>query len=179
MYQKIGLNIIAILCLGVFQIAFIANLPGWLSAIDLILVALVFVLSLNSLPESIVWAIGIGWVSDALSFYPFGLNIIILSLTAFFGYLLLTYVLTNRSLYSFVALASLMFIIKEMLKFILLFSAKLFWQIDVENIFSDLSYLKYKSMGLAIDLFLVIIIFNFINFASYRLRPVFLLKNRK
>lgn len=178
MYQKISLNIIFIFGLAVAQAALISGLPGWLSAVNLILIALIFVLSLNDLELAFWYAIGAGWLLGIISFLPFGLNMTTLALVTLLIYFLLNYLLTNRSLYSFVMLTIISTFAYEILYYILLYIDKLFINLDIDVPIFNVNFFKFKLFGLFLNMIFVVVIFNVINFFSYRLRPVFLAKKK-
>lgn len=179
MYKKIGLNIIFIIGLAMAQSALVSGLPGWLSAVNLVLIALIFVLSLNDLGRALWYAIGTGWLLSVFSFLPFGLSLATLVIVTLLIYLLFNYVLTNRSLYSFLMLTILSTVAYEILFYILLYIDKLFINPEIDLPALNINFLKYKLFGLLLNIFFVIVVFNVINFFSYRLSPVFLIKKKK
>lgn len=174
MIKKIIYNIIFIIFLVIFQIAFINNLPARLNNLNLILVVLIFILSLINLNYAFVWVIGLGWLLSIFLFAPFGIHLISLFLTIIFCNLLLISFFTNRSLYSFLVLVGLATIIYEFFLNSLNYLVDLF---SKENLLIiNHSFWLDKISQLFLNLVATIIIFYFINFISKKFRPTFLLK---
>jgi len=172
MYLKIFLNLILIYILSVWQISFIAALPFGISYFNLILVILIFILMLGGFKLSLWWAIGAGFLLDTYSFLPFGAYLFSLFLTVLLANFLLANFFTDRSLYSFIALTF----------FSTLFYSLLFYLLAYLFSFPEIkiSFLREKEFWLAMgfqslfNLLFVFFLFYIVNFASKRLKPVFL-----
>ncbi|MDO9399179.1 MAG: hypothetical protein Q7T79_00615 [bacterium] len=177
MLKKIIYNIVLIIFLVIFQIAFINNLPAGLNNLNLILVVLIFILCLVNLNYALAWVIGLGWLLSIFLFVPFGMYLISLFLTIVFSNLLLTNFFTNRSLYSFLTLTGLATIIYEIFLNSFNYLVNLF---SKENLLIiNWSFWSDKISGLVLNLLVVAILFYFINFFSKRFSPTFLLKYNK
>ncbi|MBU1870593.1 hypothetical protein KKF17_00495 [Patescibacteria group bacterium] len=113
MLKKSIYNIILIVVLAIFQIAFINNLPARFDNLNLILVVLIFILILVNFNYAIIWAISMGFLLDIFLFSSFNSHLISLFFTITFSNLLLISFFTNRSLYSFLVLTGLATIIYE------------------------------------------------------------------
>ncbi len=172
MYLRIFLNLILIYILSVWQISFIAALPFRISHFNLILVILIFILMFSGFKLSLWWAIGAGFLLDTYSFLPFGVYLISLFLTVLLANFLLANFFTDRSLYSFMALTF----------FSTLFYSFLFYLLTYIFSFPEIkvSVLGGKEFWLALgfqlffNLLSVFLLFYIVNFASKRLKPVFL-----
>lgn len=153
--------------------AFVPGLPGWLPQTDLVLVFLLFVLALSGLKPALLFALLIGYLSDSLSFLPFGLHAFSLLIAVLASFFLLTSFLTNRSLYSFLALT--------------VFATIVLWLSErlVDLVLSSLagqdSHLLWLGGGLVsllaklvLNSVLVVVSFQLVNFLTHKLKPVFL-----
>lgn len=177
MLKKIIYNIILIIILAIFQIAFINSLPAGLNNLNLVLVVLIFILGLINLDYALAWAIGLGWLLGIFLFAPFGIHLVSLFLTIIFSNLLLTNFFTNRSLYSFLALVGLSTIIYEI--FLTSFSY-LFNLFNKENLLIiHWDFWLDKLSQMALNLLATIALFYFINFISKKFSSAFLLKYGK
>ena len=177
MYIKIILNILLIMALAVVQLSFVSGLPGWLKFLNLILIALVFVLAVADLKLALWWGLGAGLLLDIFSFQPFGIYMVCLGLTLLAANFLSKNFFTDRSLYSFFALIFFSSFIFEFFFIFLNYLAQPSGGGEVAflnyNFWS--SFLKQTIVNLAA----VAVIFYALNFISKRLRPVFLVRQRK
>lgn len=178
MLKRIVLNFLIVLGLSTAQLAFIGGLPDIFSGLNLVIAALVFTLALKDFTSAALIAVGIGFIEDIYSFHPFGLHLISLFLTITLINFLFVSFLTNRSLYSFIALVTL---------------ANLIYIFVQEALTLGLNYYSGGGGGLALgmnfwtnavyaiilNLFLTVIIFYLINFISQRFKPVFLVRLRQ
>jgi cell shape-determining protein MreD len=175
MYSKIILNILLIFTLTFIQFSFISALPGWFHDINLLLIALIFILGLSGLNLALWWAIGIGIILDTFSFTPFGIYLFSLCLVVFLSNLLLINFFTNRSLYSFLALTLFIFVLYVFILSFVNYFLRLF-NFDADYFpFSDIFGLNLLAQ-IFWNLFFVVIIFYAINFISNRFKPAFLIK---
>jgi hypothetical protein len=173
MILKIVINSILIIGLSLAQISFISGLPIPISYLNLILVALIFILGFADLNLAIWWALGTGFMLEIFSFLPFGIYLMSLCLTVIIANLLLNYFFTNRSLYSFVVLAALATIsYKSIFNFSIFMSS-----------FGD----KYTVAGganfwvsilwqIVLNSLVTFIVFYILHFLGRNFRPVFLHK---
>ena len=178
LYRQILFNAILIIALLIIQRAFIGELPGMFNNLNLVVVVLLFVLVLGGLKLSIIWSIAIGFLLDVFSFEPFGLYLITLSITILAAYFLLNSFFTNRSLYSFLALATLTIVINEFCWQVSLSFLKLFGYDRSVSILSLDFFLNFLAQ-LFLSLLAIIIIFQTVNFISHKLKPVFLFRPKK
>jgi rod shape-determining protein MreD len=177
MYTKVIINIILIFALVSIRLSFISALPGWFNSFNLILAIIIFILALGSLKLALWWAIGAGVLLDIFSFSPFGVFLISLCLAVVIVNFLLTNFFTNRSLYSFFALIIFFTLFYEFILNIVFYFLRL---ISSEAAFFmlNINFWKNLSTQIVLNLIAVLIIFYAINFASNRLKPAFLAKNK-
>ena len=173
MYKKIIINILLIVVLAVAQLSFLGSLPFWLNRLNIILVILIFILSLGGLNNSLWLAAGAGLLLDIFSFSAFGVNMTSLILTVLAANILLINFFTNRSLYSFIAL---IFFSTVIYKIFLGLTIYLYEAIGGREYFSLFNSGFFVSLGreIAVNLLAILIIFYGFNFASKKLKPVFL-----
>lgn len=177
MYFKAALNAILILGLASIQFSFISGLPAWFNSLNIILIALIFVLSLYGIDTAFWWAIGAGFFMDIFSFSPYGIYLAGLCLATIAAYFLLNNFFTNRSLYSFLALTFMTTILYELVLNFLDFLIKSFFADNVYFFMKKAFWLGLVSQ-IALNLIFVIIIFYFINLTSNKLKPAFLVKKK-
>jgi cell shape-determining protein MreD len=175
-YLKIFFFLVFGWLLVMFQLGFINGLLSLVSGANLVIVILIFILGLKNGKEAFVWALWLGVLLDIFSFYFFGLYTISLSLTVFFSYFLLDRFFTNRSLYSFLTLVLFADLFFRLLIFIFVYLFSLF---GVLNFVLVSNWWLRQSHGIAVDLFLTIIIFYGLNLISRNLKPVFLFRKRR
>ncbi len=178
MYSKIFLNSIFALALVICQLAFISGLPWWFSKINLILAVLVFILALRDFKTAAVWVIVIGFLLDLYSFLPFGFYLVGLFLTLLLADFLLTGFFTDRSLYSFLALIFFSTIFYEFFLNLMIYFGNFFS--ERANFFLlEKSFWLSVSAQIILNSITVFCIFYVISFVSKKLKPVFLIRNKK
>lgn len=175
MYLKIIFNAALFFILVVFQLAFVSGLPGWLPYLNLILVTLIFILVLSGVNAALWWAAAIGLFLDSFSFLHFGVYFASFGLTIAAANLVLVNFLTNRSLYSFLALAVFSTLFYELFfRFLSRLSSLI---LGKENFFPfDFNFAFSLAKELGLNILLVSLIFYLLNFASDKLKPVFLVR---
>lgn len=173
MAAKIITNIILIISLAVVQIALISGLPGVAGNLNLVLVILIFILGFSSFDFAVWWAVGISFLLETFSFLPFGAYLFSLSLTIIIANWLLNYFFTNRSLYSFLALAGLATIIYEL---IINFFVLVFVEINLSTSMVDGNFWFSMLEQIGLNLLFTFIIYYIIYFLGKNLKPVFLIK---
>jgi cell shape-determining protein MreD len=178
LFKKIFLNILSIICLAVFQLSFISELPGIFNRLDMILVILVFILVLGGLKLAIIWSISIGFLVDLLTFHPFGINLVTFTLTILVAFFLLNSFFTNRSLYSFLALVTVTILVNEIIWTFILSLLKLFDYHSPNTLFSKIFFTDLFVRE-ALSIAVTIILFQSINFISQKFKPVFLFKPKR
>ena len=177
MYSKIIINTILILFLVIIQLSFISGLPAGLNNLNLILVILIFILALINLNLAVWWAIGIGILLDMFSFAPFGLYLVCLSLTIIIANFLLINFFTDRSLYSFFALAGLATVVYGILLAVIVYLLQFIGGGEVSLILNKNFWLdQLRQLGL--NLIATLVIFYFVSFIGKRLKPVFLARHK-
>lgn len=175
MYFKIVLNFFIILFLVVVQFGFVSAMPFFYSGSNLLLVAIIFVQALFDEELAWFWVLGIGMIFDVMSFSFFGTHILAYSAAFFVVNILQKNYFTNRSLYSFFALATMA---------TLSFKLALFSTASLYSFFSGQSSLDFSQnffwqgelYSLMANLGLVFIAYVLVNFMTKKLKPVFLLK---
>ncbi len=104
MVQRIGrilFLIITCLSLAILQEHLVSSLPAGFRHLNLGLLAAIFSLFLFGLKPALRFVLIFGFFLDSLSFYFFGLQIIVLFLSVLAAYIVLKDWLTNKSLYAF------------------------------------------------------------------------------
>jgi rod shape-determining protein MreD len=175
MYKNILFAAFAIAILLSVQIAFINNLPTYFNTLNLILIILIYILALSEFKNALWWAIGIGLGLDIISFLPFGIYILSLVLTTIICYLLLYNFFTNRTLYIFLAFTVFFTATFKLIFFSINYLIKIF-NIDTINFYFDLAFWQQQLYGILINMLAVLVVFYALNFASNKLKPVFLRK---
>lgn len=173
MLGKIILNSILILCLVAVQLGFLSGLPGWLSYTNLALVILVFLLGLYNLNMALAWAAAAGLLIDFFGFDLFGAHTVAFITAAIITDLLLVNFFTNRSLYSFLALATLAFLCYEIILLLFINGNSLITGGTIALI-PQTSFFMVKAGSLIMNLAAVSIIFFMLAFASKKFKPGFL-----
>lgn len=176
-FWKIFSNLLLPFLLSVVQLSFINSLPVWLDSGNLVLVILLFVLAFSGLSRAWLWAIVSGAILDVYSFSPFGMNIAGLFLAVAAAFFLLTYVFTNRSLYSFLAITAVISVIHSLSLAAIIFFAGGTANDSLPQL--DSGYWHQFGSGIILNMFAALVIFYLINSISRRLQPVFILKSYK
>jgi rod shape-determining protein MreD len=175
MFLRNFLKILFISILAVFCLAFMSGLPSFFSFINLPVVVLIFILGLYGLPQALFWGFGLGLIFDVYSFLPFGVHLFSYVLILWLANFLLVSFLTNRTLYSFWALIIFSDISFLMMKYLL--SGLVFFVTKNDLVFDfSTNFWLYNFYGLLLDLLLVAVIFNALNYLGKRVGPVFLRK---
>jgi len=176
MFKKIWQIIIFIIFisfLAVIQFSLISAAPGIFGQINLGLLVLIFTLFFFGFRASIFLVLLFGFWFDLMTFKFFGFYTISLFFSALLGYWILNNWLTNRSLYSFLAL---MFITTVFYNF---FSALLFYFTAPERSFLLGSGDFWLGLGYQLiwNLLAAILLFNLATTLIKKLKPFFLEKN--
>lgn len=178
LYRQILINLILIMSLVMLQLAFVGELPGMLSDLNLVIVTLLFVLVLSGLRHSIVWAITAGYLLDVLTFQSFGLYLVTLTLTILVAYFLLNSFFTDRSMYSLIVLTFLTTLINEIFWLLIVNLLKLIG-LESSISFFNLDFLSNLIAQLVLNVIACVLIFQTVNFISHKLKPVFLIRSKK
>lgn len=162
--------------IAITQLSFIDSLSGFWGQINLVFLALTFVLFFLDLNNALVFAIILGLFLDFFSFHTFGFHLSLLLLSVFILHLLLINWFTNRSFYSLVALSAIAIIISRILGAIILMITSA-WGPD-KAIFVFLHWFWWRQMlwQVLTSFILTLLLFNLMNILSYRLKPFFLAK---
>jgi hypothetical protein len=177
LYFKIILLAIAIILLGAIQLSLIKALPYPANALNLVIISVVFILLLADWHSALWWSFGLGLMLDFYSFAPFGLNLLSLAGTLFVTNFLLTNFLTNRSLYSFVILNAVAYLVYEIIIYALYFGLAFLIGESLPLIF-DFNFFSGQVFGLALNLIVVSFLFYLLNFVSRRYLPFFLIRKK-
>ncbi|MFA6394064.1 MAG: hypothetical protein WCW25_04295 [Patescibacteria group bacterium] len=176
MLNKIIYFFFLILGLCTLQIAFIGGLPSVFSGLNVVIVALIFILALKDFSRAAILAVGAGLIEDVYSFSPFGLHIVSFFLTLLAVHFLYVSFFTNRSLYSFLALASLASLTYILLEKITAIFAGYFSGQAIS--FFGWGFLSSIFRAVVLNVLLAAAVFYVINFISHRFKPVFLVRRR-
>lgn len=174
MIFRIAINILSMAILFWLQSGFISGLPLLFSHINIILIALVFILILRGLPIALYWALALGLLFDFYFFLPAGSHLLIFIIGISLVNIFLTSVFTNRSLYSFLALSGLMIVVCRLCFYLIGYSeqfitGKAFMQFSSQTLWSE-------AAGLMINLIITAILFYLVSAVSKQLKPVFVKK---
>lgn len=173
MYFKIFFHFILALLVSLIQLTLIQPLFSWFGYFNLVLVALLFVLSLSGFNKAIIWAFVVGFVYGVYGFFPSPVFIIYFLLALIIVDFLLRNFFTDRSLYSFLALTLILVFI-----FNLFFYATLYiwhwYSLDLTFFLLSKGFWINFLKGMIYNFGLVFICFYFFNFISNRLSAVFL-----
>jgi rod shape-determining protein MreD len=177
MYGRIIVNSLSVILLTMIQVGLVHALPGWLSGLNILILAIIFISVLSNFTYAWWWAVGAGIILDTFSFLPFGIYLISLALTALVIDYLWKSFFTNRSIYSFISLTFFAFIVY---KIILYISTTLISLVLTQSFLIEISmkFWERELYALIVNLVFVILIFYLFTFASKSLRPVFLIKAR-
>jgi len=176
MYFRLAIKILLILLIPAVQFSFIAGLPAGLNNLNIILLAIIFILALSGFGKSVWWALSMGIFMDIISFSAFGLFTLSFLLVAITANFLLDHFFTNRSLYSFIALTTLTICFYNLIYYIFKYLGGF---LNDKIILSGINENFWYSLlaQIVFNLLAVLIIFYVINYSSNRLKPVFLQKN--
>lgn len=177
MINKYLINTILIIGLVFIQLSFISSLPGYFNGLNLIIVALVFLLVLEGLNPSFYYIMVAGLIYDFFSFQLFGTHLLSFLLSLILINFLLINFFTDRSLYSFLALTFFAIIGQEIFLNLIEYASRFLLSSDYYNILTW-QYYKLLVGKLAVNLILSLLLFYFMSFASAKLKPVFLRSNR-
>lgn len=148
---KLILNIFLIILAVIFQVSFLNSLTQGLTLINLPLIIIILLIFFSLFKWAWLWTLGTGILLDFFSFLHSGQTTLSLLLVFLIIYLLLTFVFTQRSLYSLIFLGVLATAFYQLS----LFSFnKLFYSlgfIDYEIIFSSF-YLKQLGWQILVSL---------------------------
>lgn len=175
MLKSAVINFLIVLGIASVQLAFIGGLPDIFTGLNLIIAALVFTLALKDFSSAAIIAVGVGLVEDIYSFQPFGLHLFSLFLTLLIINFLYVSFFTNRSLYSFVALATLGNLIYIFLEKIASLGLNYYLGAG-EGLALGKNFLFSALNSVILNIFFIIAVFYIINFISQRFKPVFLVR---
>lgn len=175
MYLKFLFSFLSVLLLSVLQISFFNSVPEHFDSVNLILVALVFVLVIFGFNFSFWWILSAGVLLDLFSFNFFGLNILSLFFSILVINFLLNNFLTNRSIYVFLILIIVATITHDFFFNFFIFMID-FFSGEKINFFVNSLFWKKELARLIFNSISVLILFYLFILISRRLRPVFLEK---
>jgi rod shape-determining protein MreD len=175
MYLKIALSAIIVPIIFAIQTALINGLPEAFH-FNLILVFIIVVLLTLGRDEALWFSIGFGFLHDLYFVDYFGANIIILTSMVFFASLLLARFFTNKSAYSFLALALFGSIFYDLFFYIINFVYTRMLSGKQAGISFEINF---EIMRIFLNLIATLILFYIINYFSNRMKPVFLIKKQK
>jgi len=174
-YRLLIFNVLAALILVFIQQGLLTGLPFGLASLNLPLVALIFILVFTDLKTAFYWAVGLGFLLDLFTFYPFGAHLLSFSLTLLVVFLLLEKFFTNRSLYSFLALITAASVFYQL--FLLITAGLINLFTGAAGVDLGINFWLFAGRELVFNLTAAIAIYYFQNFLSNRLKPVFLQKS--
>lgn len=178
MKKEILLHLFLGLFTCIFQVAFVRNLLPPLDALNIVTIAIVYVLVIKNYKFALFWTILTGLTLDIIHFTPFGIYTAI-SLTSFILLdILYTNYFTDNSLYSVSVLFAAFMLTQESIFAI------------INNTLSTLGFINYSKISintfltneisnLFLNLVLIAISFYFISFFSSNLTTTFLKSSKK
>jgi len=173
MYLKIIGFIFVVLIVSFLQVSFVASLPLYFNGLNLMLVYLLFSLLIYEFEITVYLAAGLGLVMDIYSFSFIGSYIACLIIGVAMINFLQKNFLTNRSLYSLLALFSIFYIYFR-LYFIVIDNVLTTLKKVTPNIIFSNSYFTHEASLLLANLALVAVAFYILNLTSKSLKPTFL-----
>lgn len=176
MYFKIIFNVIAISFLAVIQIGFISALPGWPAYANLAVVVLIYILGFWGLKYALVWGVGTAFILDIYSFSFFGLHSLGFLAALLLANFLLNSVFTNRSLYSFAAIAALAGLAYKLLLFLGVFFIDRLRGEAFANFF-EYGFWRGAAIEIIMNIIIAVICFYILVYLGTSLKPALL--NRK
>lgn len=172
-YIKFFLNALLIIFLCLFQVSAILALPFPFNKINLLIIAIVFVLFIYDFEMAFFWTVLSGLLLDFYAFSSSGANFISLILSLVIINFLFKNFLTDRSLYSFFALSTISLIVYEIGYLLVNFLFFIFGQKEMIIEFGR-SFFMNLFYGLLLDWLVVFLVFYIFNFFSKRYKPFFL-----
>lgn len=175
-YFKMSILGVLLLLMVLVQSTIGGALPLWFRHLNLVLTSIIIILIMFGFRAAAWVSLFLGLLLDYLSFRWFGAYTISLFLSASAADFILVNWLTNRSIYSFIALAGLTIVGYNFLLYLLFYFS--------EVLFKDLSFFVLSEnfwIGLALEIFwgclLVFLFFFYHNSTTNRWRPFFLKGN--
>lgn len=155
----------------ILQLALESSFNFLSGKINLVLIALVFLVNLEKFDFVAWFAVGAGLLSDVYSATPFGIMSLSLFFTAVICFVLFNNFFTNYSFYSIMILGLIAIISYHFLFF--LFSASLFF-FGLSDFFPQIDYLyRIFYQVMATELLMAISYYIF-NLSSRRFKPIFI-----
>lgn len=173
MYLKLLSYLFFTLSVAFLQISFVPVLPSYFGGLNLILVFLLYSVLISGFERTVYFALGIGLLMDYYSFSLIGTYALCFAGGVAIVYFLLNNLLTNRSLYSLLALFSVLYLY---FKIYFIAGNELFSVIQkVPADFSyDQDFFAAEAYTLLVNLVMVTAIYYLFNMASKSLKPTFL-----
>lgn len=172
---KISLILLVALLAVFLQFSFISTLPVFFRAINLPLVILLISLIFFSSSEALILAFFFGFILDSWHFSPFGVYLLSFLMIILFAQIILNNWLTNRSLYSFLALTVITSLAYNIIWSLFNFIFSLGGEGGVFFLFSW-DFIKNSIFSTIWLIFICGISFIVLSQVSHRLKPVFLKK---
>ena len=165
MNLKIIYHIFFIIAISLLEFSFVNVLPRPLSFLSLSLCAIIFIAVMHDYLLALWWAFGIGILSNLFSIYSFGIIPISLLMSIIIINYLFTRIITNRSLYSLLALGFIGTLIYNFFLW-LATNAAYYMQINEYRIILDRSFWLMLSWQSALNVLLLFILFSLSNFVG-------------
>lgn len=179
MHYKIFLNIFFIVSLFALQISFVSGLPDFFTNLNVVLVFMLFALVMIGLRSSLIILMGVGLLLDVYSFSFFGVYTITLVMVLFFTNFLLVNFFTNKSFYAFLVLILISTFFFELFQGFFLYFFSILKNVSVDLfVFEKLFWLGLL-FKIFLNIFLTFILFYFTNFLSQKLKPAFLIRDKR
>ena len=167
--NKIIVNVILVITLGIIQVSFLTTWPRPISSLNLILSLVTFLTVLVSYRQALIWAFVAGLFFELYTSLPFG----VISLSLMFSVILINFLFsnffTNRSFYSLILLGFVASIIYSL--FVFLFS--LVGVVIFENLYLfDFDFSSTFFWQPILNVLILMIIFFTFNFSTGKLKNV-------
>lgn len=160
----------------IYQISLISGLPSPFLHINLIGVFIIFTLILKGVNIAFIWIFLIGTIFDILSFYPFGLHLIVFSTALLLTNFFYANYFTDKSLYSIIFLFSIFLLSSDSITILAIHFLQILGFIKDLNTTIEQQFLL-EANRIIINWFVIIILFYVISLISRDLKPIFLRRN--
>ena len=166
----------AVICfmICVCQISLISGLPYPFSSISLVSILIIFVLILRGVNLALLWVFFVGFIFDIISFYFFGMYLIIYVFAFIVTNFFYTGYFTDKSLYSILILQIIFFTIVDFEILVIDYFFKLLGYPSYELFFTQKYVQEY-----ILNLIVVVCIFYTLSLFLRDLKPIFLVTNLK
>lgn len=174
-FVKFFFFFLLLIILAALDLAVVKALPAPINNLNLSITALVFVLFIFGARPALLASLGLGLILDFYYFPSVGINTASLFIALVLTNFLLVNVLTDKSLYSLLALTSAAYFIFSIGMYFLNYIAVFLGRTEFDIIFNRYFFTS-KIYGWLFCSITAAIIFYFLNYIDKRYKPFFLVK---